>query len=362
MQKLKQQQFFDRVLEKLPDHVTLLLVILSGFLLARLTWMLFPADPALSMVTTAVPSETVEVIPAKASSQDLSREIANYHLLGVYTPPAAPQQPQAAIQVEPAKPQLPMKLVGLYSLPGKAGIAIIDVNGKQHVLSVGETIKDIGAKLEKVYDDKIEISLAGEKKTLNMPKLVEASNGGGAGAGQMIPDEMAPEITEPPMVDNGLAPPMEDPSLQQQADLIPAPPPEQPMVENPSQDVLPAGASEVAPSNKPNQELPPPQSSNTLTGFRQQVATDNNKLLEIVRPSPVIQNGQMQGFRVAPGSNIALFNQTGLQAGDIVTEINGSPLTSNSSSLRAMQGLMQSSSASLKVLRGGQLTSVQVTF
>ncbi|MFM2320246.1 MAG: hypothetical protein RLZZ215_2867, partial [Pseudomonadota bacterium] len=32
MQKLKQQQLLDRMLEKLPDHVTFLLVILSGFL------------------------------------------------------------------------------------------------------------------------------------------------------------------------------------------------------------------------------------------------------------------------------------------------------------------------------------------
>ena len=42
MQKLRQQQLFDRVFDRLPDHVTLLLIIISGFLLARLTWMMFP--------------------------------------------------------------------------------------------------------------------------------------------------------------------------------------------------------------------------------------------------------------------------------------------------------------------------------
>lgn len=361
MQKLKQQQFFDRILEKLPDHITLLLVILSGFLLARLTWMLFPADPSLSMAVKDAPTQAMEVIPAKASSQDLSREIAAYHLLGTYTPPVNPQ-PEVAAAPEPAKPQLPMKLVGLYSLPGKSGIAIIDVNGKQHVLSVGETIKDTGIKLVKVYDEKVDVSVAGKKQTLEMQKLVEVANRGGADGQSMAPPEMVPEMTDQPMVDNGLAPPMEDPNFQQ-AEMVP--PPEGQPVGNPV-DAAAGGTGGVESAPEPQEQpaTPPaqPQTSNTLTGFREQVASDNNKLLEIVRPSPVIQNGQMQGFRVAPGSNIALFNQTGLQAGDIVTEINGNALNSNSSSLRAMQGLMQSSNAQLKVLRGGQLTSVQVSF
>ena len=102
--------------------------------------------------------------------------------------------------------------------------------------------------------------------------------------------------------------------------------------------------------------------SSELGSFRQQVAQNNLKLLEVIRPSPVSEKGQLTGFRVTPGQNEALFRKTGLQAGDVVTGINGMPLNSNSSSLQAMQGLLTSASAELTVLRAGQTTSVRVSF
>ncbi|CAA6817617.1 MAG: Unknown protein, partial [uncultured Thiotrichaceae bacterium] len=89
MQKLKQQQLFDRVFDRLPDHVTLLLIIISGFLLARLTWMMFPSDPSISAApaTEQTDDTGVSVMKAHATSKNLGTEIAGYHLLGVYKPP-----------------------------------------------------------------------------------------------------------------------------------------------------------------------------------------------------------------------------------------------------------------------------------
>jgi len=363
MQKLKQQQLLDRMLEKLPDHVTFLLVILSGFLLARLTWTLFPADPSLINAANqpeAVPA--VEVIPANATAADIGQELANYHLLGVYQAPQAPAPAPVAEPAAPAPPpetpRVPLKLVGVYALPNKSGVAVIEVGGSegQKVVGVGESIEGSnGATLEKVFADKVELSWQGKIETLGMPKLSESANGMNAG-GQAPVEEYIPE-PEPELVPDQLMlqqQQLDQQKIQQEESEDDGSP------KAPGQAPIPPGA---VPPQKPQVDPEANAGSNSELGnFRQQVAQNNLKLLEIIRPSPVSERGQLTGFRVTPGQNEALFRQTGLQAGDIVTDINGTPLNSNSSSLQAMQGLMNSASADLTVLRSGQTTSLHVSF
>ncbi|WP_298609884.1 type II secretion system protein N [uncultured Thiothrix sp.] len=360
MQKLKQQQLLDRMLEKLPDHVTFLLVILSGFLLARLTWTLFPADPA--AITAANQTEiapAVEVIPANASATDIGQELANYHLLGVYQPP---QAPVAAPVAEPAPaptpeaPRIPLKLVGVYALPNKSGVAVIEVGGaNQKVVGVGEAIAESnGATLEKVFPDKVEISWQGKIETLGMPKLSESA--GAAGEAAQIPTEEYIPEPEPEVVPDQLM--LQQQQLEQQKI-------QQEELEDDGGTPKAPLAPGAVPPQPPQPQVDPEANagrSSDLSSFRQQVAQNNLKLLEVIRPSPVSEKGQLTGFRVVPGQNEALFRQTGLLAGDIVTGINGTPLNSNSSSLQAMQGLMNSASADLTILRAGQTTSVRVSF
>lgn len=358
MQKLKQQQLLDRMLEKLPDHVTFLLVILSGFLLARLTWTLFPADPSLTLAANQTEiAPAVEVIPATASSIELGQELANYHLLGVYQAPVAPAAPAPVVEQAPAPapeaPRVPLKLVGVYALPNKNGVAVIEVGGAtQKVVGIGESIADSnGAVLEKVFADKIEISWQGKLETLGMPKLGDAPVGAGGG-GEAPIEEYIPE-PEPEIIPDQLM-------LQQQEA-------QQQQLQQEEAEEEGAPAAPVPPGAVPPQmpQIDPEANAggrSELGSFRQQVAQNNLKLLEVIRPSPVSDRGQLTGFRVTPGQNEALFRQTGLQAGDVVTGINGTPLNSNSSSLQAMQGLLTSASAQLTVLRAGQTTSVLVSF
>lgn len=357
MQKLKQQQLLDRMLEKLPDHVTFLLVILSGFLLARLTWTLFPADP--SLINAANQTEVapaVEVIPANASSTDIGQELANYHLLGVYQAPQAPAAPAPVAEQAPAPtpeaPRVPLKLVGVYALPNKSGVAVIEVGGNaQKVVGIGEAIVDSnGATLEKVYADKVEISWQGKIETLGMPKISESIGNGGGGDAAPV-EEYIPE-PEPEVVPDQLM--MQQQELQQQQIQQ-----EEAEEDGVPQVPVPPGA---VPPQAPQVDPEANSGDSGLGNFRQQVAQNNLKLLEVVRPSPVSEKGQLTGFRVTPGQNEALFRQTGLQAGDVVTGINGTPLNSNASSLQAMQGLMNSASAELTVLRSGQTTSIRVSF
>ena len=386
MQKLKQQQLFDRIFERLPDHVTLLLIIISGFLLARLTWMMFPSDPTmLKPLANEQETRGVSVIKAHAKSTDLGQEIAGYHLLGVYKPPPPPK-PKPVVKAKappkpepkPKKPRPPLQLVGVYALSGKAGIAIINVKGKQEVVGLGEAIGDSGATLVKVHADHVEISWEGEADKLSMPNIDKSAQ-----AAIQLPAGQQPQAQPQQTVQKaslrqagqsrgvsagakpaagantgagsaaakpGAGPVSTIPGAAQPTTAIPGAQP---------QRSAPAGQSKAP---VPGQSSSAKEAAPKLAEFRQEILNNNINLLQVIRPSPKKENGQLIGFRIRPGTNRALFNQTGLRSGDIVTEINGTPLTSNTSSMQAMQSLTTSSGATLSVLRGGQSTTVQVSF
>ena len=70
----------------------------------------------------------------------------------------------------------------------------------------------------------------------------------------------------------------------------------------------------------------------------------------------------MIGFRVGPGRIPALFEKTGLKQGDIVLSVNGTPLTSASKGMTAMQSLLSGSSATLGITRRGSNMNITVNF
>ena len=59
------------------------------------------------------------------------------------------------------------------------------------------------------------------------------------------------------------------------------------------------------------------------------------------------------GFRVNPGRDRATFDALGLQAGDVVTDINGTVLDDPSQGLQVLQSLGESTQANVTVLRDG---------
>ena len=72
-----------------------------------------------------------------------------------------------------------------------------------------------------------------------------------------------------------------------------------------------------------------------------------------MRLAPHVQEGQVVGFRVNPGRDRATFEALGLQAGDVVTDINGTVLDDPSQGLQVFQSLGESTQANVTVLRDG---------
>ena len=80
---------------------------------------------------------------------------------------------------------------------------------------------------------------------------------------------------------------------------------------------------------------------------------DMSHLLTEVRALPVMQNGATNGFRLSEIQPGSLFQQIGLQDGDVLTSISGERLTDPARALRMLSTLQTRSDVTLIVLRNG---------
>lgn len=106
---------------------------------------------------------------------------------------------------------------------------------------------------------------------------------------------------------------------------------------------------------------PPSQEQQSGSGSLRSVISDNaSRITEVIRPSPHIEGGEVVGFRVRPGRNREAFEALGLESGDVVTEVNGTPLNDASAGLRLFEALGESTMANVTVLRDGESQSLAV--
>ncbi|HEX6929711.1 MAG TPA: type II secretion system protein GspC [Gammaproteobacteria bacterium] len=90
-----------------------------------------------------------------------------------------------------------------------------------------------------------------------------------------------------------------------------------------------------------------------FTEIRQEIVEDPSRLSELLRYSPVLEDGQIRGYRIYPARDRAKFAQLGLQPGDIVTAINGTPLSDPGRAMEMMNTLTDASNIILTVERNG---------
>lgn len=101
---------------------------------------------------------------------------------------------------------------------------------------------------------------------------------------------------------------------------------------------------------------PPPrqQANPVIENLRRVAETNPTAFAEIVRPQPVFANGVQRGYRVYPGRNRQQFAQLGLQPGDLVLAINGTPLDDPQRGMEIFNTISTSDRVQLTVERNGQ--------
>ena len=86
---------------------------------------------------------------------------------------------------------------------------------------------------------------------------------------------------------------------------------------------------------------------------RQIISNNATKISKVLRLVPDLKGGRMLGFRISPGPDRKAFDALGLKPGDVVTDVNGTPVNDPSKGLQVYQALGETTVANVTVLRNG---------
>jgi general secretion pathway protein C len=96
------------------------------------------------------------------------------------------------------------------------------------------------------------------------------------------------------------------------------------------------------------------RTSNNQQSIQAVVSRNVAKLADVVRPTPYMVAGQMQGYRVYPGRDRKQFAALGLRPGDLIKDIDGAALTDPQQAMQIFQSLGNADQVSVTVERNGQ--------
>lgn len=88
--------------------------------------------------------------------------------------------------------------------------------------------------------------------------------------------------------------------------------------------------------------------------YKQKLLTAPKELAGAIRQRPVRRDGKIIGYRLFPGSDKETFKRLGLKPGDIITGVNGMPLSDPASAMALYGQLPQMSELNIELQRGGQ--------
>lgn len=104
-----------------------------------------------------------------------------------------------------------------------------------------------------------------------------------------------------------------------------------------------------------------PRASELATVYRERLYTDPQSLVELVTVAAVRQDGQLLGYRVRPGSREQEFSELGFIPGDLVTAINGMPLSDPANVMRLHQLMRSAQQADFDIRRGTEELTLSVS-
>ena len=277
---------------------TIVVVLLSLYLIAfaaKFVWRIIP-EPQLS----ATP--TISRAPVISSSSGKSGvNIAKIQQLNLFGNAAAkPAEPVAEVTDAP-ETRLNLTLTGVVaSSDQEAGTAIIENRGSQAVYGLGEKIEGTNATLQKVYNDRVIIKNGVRNETL----MLDGIDYDEANRRREMQARQRPA-------------PQEDEYEDDTVEL--------------SEEAIEATAA-----------------------LRERPAS----FTDFISISPKTEEGQLIGYQVSPGKEPELFKSAGLEAGDVITQINGLDLTDLQQSQEALSELRNAQTIELTIIRDGSLTTL----
>ena len=272
--------------------LNVLLVIWIASLFADLTWdMLTPEEAPES---AAVVQATIPV--QVTEDRQIINQLPGWHLMGVVAKGSVPVQ--TSVPVDAPETSLKLVLRGVFSSDDKfnARAIIADPNGKEDQYAVGDKLPG-NAELSEVHTHKVILKRGGRYETLKM--LRESKSTG--------------VVTRKPT------------QLQRSG----------------RQRVVPQRSS-MSPGER-------------LQNAREELRKRPRNFYNLVKVTPKKdEQGKTMGYELGPGNDPDLFEQVGLQQGDVAIQINGIKLDNPAESARALKALQSGKKVSVTVLRNGQ--------
>jgi general secretion pathway protein C len=236
--------------------------------------------------------ETAAAPVQRNEELELIRQLPGWHLMGVVSQQAAPV---AAVPIEAPDTRLKLVLRGAFSSddPEHARAIIADPRGKEEQYAIGDNLPG-NAELSEVHPDRVILKRNGRYETLRLPQDKQ----------QQLPRTVSAVNT----------------SLRSSA--------------------------------RPRAVSNPVQ---RLQNISQRVRKNPASLYEVVRPVPKQdEDGNIVGYILQPGRDRELFDHLGLEAGDVVVQINDLKLDNAANSAQALKSVQNGQEVSMTVLRGGQ--------
>ncbi|EPI4818058.1 type II secretion system protein GspC [Vibrio alginolyticus] len=285
------------------NHYTIqakLSLLLTCLFIAITGWILgkivWLAIPQSSEVPQWRPSASGVVASNKGDAIDFNA-LQNANLFGKFTEQKAAVVEQPIVKDAP-KTRLNLTLVGaVASSDANTSLAVIANRGKQATYGLGEEIEGTRATLKAVLVDRVIIDNQGRDETLMMQGIEYK------------------KLSESPQVAK---------AQSQRA------------------EAATSGVGEK------------------LEQIREEIAKDPQSVFKYITISPVKKDGDIVGYRVSPGRDAALFNDVGLQPGDIAVQLNGIDLSDPSSSVQLMQVMSDPQELNLTVERDGQQYDIYI--
>jgi general secretion pathway protein C len=274
---------------------------LNVLLVALLAWSLAQLSWRLlpqDEAALAVPVIAGDTAAPVRSAPVSLEQVAALHLFGDADEPRAPE---TAAPITAPETRLNLKLKGVAALDSQQqALAIIaEGRGEEKAYRVGQTLPG-GAVLHEIRADRVILQRGGRFETLTLPK--ERMADGGAG-------------------------------------LPPA--------------ASPAGNNRV-------QSARPSASAQRLQAVRKRLLQNPQEALQLINAQPVMEGGQLKGYRLHPGRDRRLFSSVGLRPGDIVTSVNGIPLSDPAQMGQLFNQLSTAGRLDVTVQRGGRLNSLSL--
>jgi len=223
----------------------------------------------------------------------LIRQIPDWHLMGVVSQQAAPVK--TAVPIEAPDTRLKLVLRGALSSddPDHARAIIADPRGQEEQYSIGDNLPG-NAELSEIHPDRVILQRNGRYETLRLPQ-----------------------------------------DQQQKTNTVSA-----------------VNTSLRSASPRPRNGITPAQRLQTIS---RRVQQNPVSLYQVVRPVPKQdEEGNIVGYILQPGRDRELFDHLGLEAGDVVVQINDLKLDNAANSAQALKSVQNGQEVTMTVLRDGQ--------